>query len=188
MYIYFFSESEKLVIFLTFKLHNTTNMKFLIPFLLIVFVTSMLSAQKSVPDVDVQDLEGKRVNLKEYTNQGHFTILSFWATWCKPCKTELDAIYEIYPDWQDEFGVELVAVSIDDSRTSRKVIPMVEQKNWPYTILTDSNQNVQRALNFRSIPQTFLVNKEGQIIYSHNGYTPGAEYELEDKMRAAMME
>jgi len=160
-------------------------------YLLIAFISFLgfqtLSAQKSVPAVDVQTLEGERVNLKDYTGQGNFTILSFWATWCKPCKTELDAIYDIYPDWQDEFGVELIAVSIDDSRTVRKVIPMVEQKNWPYTILTDSNQNVQRALNFRSIPQTFLVNPEGQIIYSHNGYSPGSEYELEDKMRAAQI-
>ena len=162
-------------------------MKYIMFTLVALFFIQNLSAQKSVPAVDVQTLEGERVNLSDYTGKGEFTILSFWATWCKPCKTELDAIYDIYPDWQEEFGVELVAVSIDDSRTMRKVIPMVEQKDWPYTILTDSNQNVQRALNFRSIPQTFLVNPEGQIIYSHNGYTPGSEYELEDKMREAQM-
>ncbi len=159
-------------------------MKYLTLFFIAIITSLTLHAQKSVPAVDVQTLEGQKVNLTDYTGNGNFTILSFWATWCKPCKTELDAIYDIYPDWQEEFGVELIAVSIDDSRTVRKVIPMVEQKNWPYTILTDSNQNVQRALNFRSIPQTFLVNPEGQIIYSHNGYSPGSEYELEDKMRA----
>jgi peroxiredoxin len=148
-------------------------MKYIVFTLVALFLIKSLSAQKSVPSVDVQTLEGERVNLSDYAGKGDFTILSFWATWCKPCKTELDAIYDIYPDWQEEFGVELVAVSIDDSRTMRKVIPMVEQKDWPYTILTDSNQN--------------LVNPEGQIIYSHNGYTPGSEYELEDKMREAQM-
>jgi peroxiredoxin len=144
-------------------------------------------AQKSVPDVQVENLEGKKVNLQDYVGKGDLTILSFWATWCKPCKTELDAINAIYEEWQEKFGVELVAVSIDNTRTSRRVIPMVEQKGWPYTILTDTNQNVQRALNFRSIPQTFLVNGEGKIIYSHSGYTPGSEFELEDKMKEAQM-
>jgi peroxiredoxin len=144
-------------------------------------------AQKSMPDVEVQDLEGKKVNLKDYVKEDKLTILSFWATWCKPCKSELDAINSLYEEWQSEYDVELVAVSIDDTRTSRKIIPMVAQKGWPYTILTDTNQNVQRALNFRTIPQTFLVDGNGKIIYSHSGYQPGAEYELEDKIKEARM-
>ena len=135
----------------------------------------------------MQNLEGKQVNLQDYVGKEKLTILSFWATWCKPCKDELDAISVVYDDWKEKYNIELVAVSIDDSRTQRRVIPMVEQKEWPYTFLTDANSNAKRALNFRVIPQTFLVNEEGNIIYSHTGYTPGAEFELEEKIKSATM-
>lgn len=143
--------------------------------------------QKSVPSVEVQNLEGKQVDLQDQLDKNKLTILSFWATWCKPCKDELDAVSAVYDDWQKKYNVELVAVSIDDSRTQRRVIPMIEQKEWPYTFLVDPNSNAKRALNFRVIPQTFLVDKDGKIIYSHTGYTPGAEFELEEKIKEARM-
>ena len=155
--------------------------------LIVMFLASSLMAQKAVPEVEVQDLEGKQVTLTDYVGNDQLTVLSFWATWCKPCKDELDAISEVYTEWQKKYDVQLVAVSIDDARTQRRVIPMVEQKEWPYTILADPNSNAKRALNFRVIPQTFLVNEEGKIIYSHTGYTPGAEFELEEKIKAAKM-
>lgn len=143
--------------------------------------------QKSVPSVEVQNLEGKQVDLQDQIDKDKLTILSFWATWCKPCKDELDAVSAVYDDWQKKYNVELVAVSIDDARTQRRVIPMIEQKEWPYTFLVDPNSNAKRALNFRVIPQTFLVDKDGKIIYSHTGYTPGAEFELEEKIKEARM-
>ncbi len=62
-------------------------MKYIMFTLVSLFFIQNLSAQKSVPAVDVQTLEGERVNLSDYTGKGEFTILSFWATWCKPCKT-----------------------------------------------------------------------------------------------------
>lgn len=154
---------------------------------LIISLSIMSYAQKSVPSVEVQNLEGKQVDLQEQLDKDKLTILSFWATWCKPCKDELDAVSELYAEWQKKYNVELVAVSIDDSRTQRRVIPMIEQKEWPYTFLVDPNSNAKRALNFRVIPQTFLVNGEGKIIYSHTGYTPGAEFELEEKIKKARM-
>ncbi len=145
-----------------------------------------LWAQKSIPSVDIRTLNGKTVNIQQYTHQtGKITVLSFWATWCKPCIQELDAIKDLYPEWQDKYNVQLVAVTIDDTRTLAKVAPLVESKAWDYIILADPNRALMAALNFQTPPQTFLLNAQGDVIYEHTGYVPGNEYELEEKIKAA---
>ncbi|HRF37260.1 MAG TPA: TlpA disulfide reductase family protein, partial [Saprospiraceae bacterium] len=116
---------------------------------------------------------------------GKITVLSFWATWCKPCQQELDAISEVYPEWQEKYGVQLVAVTIDTQRALAKVGPMVESKGWEYIILSDPNGAMPAALNFQSIPQTFLLDAKGNVIYEHTGYIPGNEFDMEEKIKAA---
>lgn len=153
-------------------------------FCLLASVTA-ISAQKSIPSVDIKTLDGKTVNIQKYTQSGKITVLSFWATWCKPCQQELDAISEVYPDWQEKYGVQLVAVTIDTQRALAKVGPMVESKGWEYIILSDPNGAMPAALNFQSIPQTFLLDAKGNVIYEHTGYIPGNEFDLEEKIKAA---
>ncbi|MCG8331427.1 MAG: TlpA family protein disulfide reductase [Chitinophagales bacterium] len=140
---------------------------------------------KTLPNVEVKTLDGQKINIQDYATNGKMTIMSFWATWCSPCKKELDAIADIYPDWQEEYDVEMLAITIDTQRALAKVKPMVESKGWEYTVLSDVNQDLRQALNFQTIPQTFLLDKDGNIIYSHSGYVPGDEYELEDKIKEA---
>ena len=123
-------------------------------------LSTSLSAQKVLPSVNVKDLKGKTINIQDYATNGKITVISFWATWCSPCKKELDAIADIYPDWQEEYDVEVVAVTIDNARAMAKVPGMVETKNWDFIILSDVNQDLQRALNFQSVPQTFLLDQE----------------------------
>ncbi len=143
-----------------------------------------ISAQKTVPSIDVKTLDGKTVNIQEYTNQGKITVLSFWATWCSPCKKELNTIADVYEDWQDEYDMQLVAITIDNARALRKVKPMVDSFGWEYDVLSDANEELKKALNFQTVPQTFLIDQEGNIVYSHSGYKPGDEYELEEKIKA----
>lgn len=161
-------------------------MKFLqLTALAFMFLFSVsLSAQNSLPEVSVKTLDGQSVNIQDYATNGKYTVLSFWATWCSPCKRELDAIAEYYEEWQEDLDMELVAVTIDNTRNLPKVKPMVETKGWEYTILSDANEDLKRALNFQTVPMTFLVDKEGKIVYTHSGYNPGDEFELEDKIKA----
>lgn len=136
-------------------------------------------ANKRLPDVTITDLQGKPVNIQEFASNGQVTILSFWATWCAPCKRELDAISELYPQWTEDYNTRLIAITIDNARALTQVKPLIEEKGWEYEVLVDSKQELQQALNFQAIPQTFVVDKEGNIVYQHEGYTPGDEYELE---------
>ncbi len=143
-----------------------------------------LIAQRTVPSVNIQDLDGKTVNITDFTNTGELTVLSFWATWCTPCKRELNNIADLYPEWQEKYEVKLVAVSIDNARTFPQVRPYVMSQDWEYTVLSDINQNLQRALGFQTVPQTFLIDRNGHIVYDHNGYVDGDEYILEEQIIA----
>ena len=110
----------------------------LINILLVVFAfcfSSSVFAQKNLPNVNVKDLKGKTINIQDFAKNGKITVISFWATWCSPCKRELDAIAEIYPDWQENYNAEVVAVTIDNARAMAKVPGMVETKQWDYLIL-----------------------------------------------------
>jgi len=148
------------------------------------FATAQDKVKKTLPDVSIKNLDGESVNIQKYAQDGKITVISFWATWCHPCKRELDAIADLYPEWQEAYDVELVAITIDDSRSMRKVKPMVETKGWEYTVLSDVNEDLKRSLNFQTVPMTFLLDQKGNIVYEHSSYTPGDEYELEDKIKA----
>ena len=105
-------------------------------------------------------------------------VISFWATWCKPCIQELNNINDVYIDWQDETNVKVVAISIDDTRNIPKVGPLVNGKGWEYDVYIDANSDLRRALNVQTVPHTFLLDKDGNIVWQHSGYTPGDEEEL----------
>ena len=146
-----------------------------------LFVLSAF-AQRTLPSVEIQDLDGRTVNIQDYATEGKLTVLSFWATWCTPCKRELNNIADLYPEWQEKYNVQLVAVSIDNARSFPQVRPYVTAQDWEYIVLSDINQNLQRALGFQTVPQTFLLDKNGHIVYDHNGYVDGDEYVLEEKI------
>lgn len=150
----------------------------------IVFTSSFLVAQNTFPSVSLKTLDGKAVDIQDYIGQDKITVVSFWATWCSPCKRELDAVSEYYEDWKADYDMEFIAITIDNARGLAKVPGTVASKGWEFTILSDVNQELQKALNFQTIPQTFLLDQEGNIVYTHNGYNPGDEFELEDKMSA----
>jgi cytochrome c biogenesis protein CcmG, thiol:disulfide interchange protein DsbE len=140
---------------------------------------------KKFPTANLKTLEGQGVRLNDKFSKNKLTIVSFWATWCSPCKKELDAYKALYPEWRNS-GIEVIAVTIDDAQALNKVKPMVAQKGWTFTILTDQNKEMLRLLNFQLIPQTFVVDSKGSIVYSHNGYAPGDEHELDKKLKSLL--
>ena len=145
---------------------------------LLIFNFSLLICFGQLPNIKLKDVEGNSVSISEINNNGNPIIISFWATWCKPCKAELNAIAEEFEDWVDETGVKLIAISIDDARSSSRVEPYVNAMGWEYTVLMDPNGDMKRAMNVNNVPHTFLLNGEGKIVWDHNNYSPGDENEL----------
>ena len=158
-------------------------MKVLALLAVLVFTGTALLAQKTLPAANLKTLEGEDVDLAVFSGPGKTTIISMWATWCAPCKKELDAIHEVYDTWQSKYKVELVAVTIDTPRQLAKVKPLVDSKGWTFTILSDTDNQLRNSLGVMSIPQTFLVNSRGEIVYEHTGYAPGDELELEAQLK-----
>lgn len=143
-----------------------------------------LFTEKNLPSIEIQNLDGNKINIADFGKTGKITILNFWATWCAPCKQELTNIADIYADWKKDYNVELVAISIDDSRNISKVKSYVNGNGWDYTVLIDANQDLRRAFNFQAPPFTVLVNQQGQIVSTHTGYKNGDEFILEDQIKA----
>lgn len=135
-------------------------------------------------NITLRTIDGQNVQSSVIENNGKPVIVSFWATWCKPCNRELNTIKDIYDEWQDETGVKLVAVSIDDSRSASRVKPHVDANDWPYEVYLDQNSDLKRALGVVNVPHTFILNGEGEIVWQHAGYQDGGEEELIEQVRA----
>ena len=161
----------------------------------VVFIALTLNAQgeksgiekvlgeKTLPVLTLTDVNGKKVNVADYGKSGKITIISFWATWCVPCKKELTNMADLYDEWKKKYNLQIVAVSIDDSRSTTKVKPYVDGQRWTYDVLLDTNQDLKRQLNIQSVPFTVVVDANGKIVFMHSGYTDGDEYVLEEEIQ-----
>ena len=144
---------------------------------LIIFSNITIAQNKELPSTKVTTLDGKPFNIQNIENKGPI-IINFWATWCKPCKKELNNIAEVYEDWQEETGVKLIAISIDDTRSMSKVAPYVNSSGWEYEIYLDPNGDLKRAMGVSTVPHTFVLNNKNEIVWQHRGYVDGDEYDL----------
>tara|TARA_B100000925_G_scaffold290237_1_gene275009 strand:- start:11610 stop:12104 length:495 start_codon:yes stop_codon:yes gene_type:complete len=150
-------------------------------YVVLVFILSIeisFGQTRKLPNINVKTLNGKKFNISKLQNGQNPIVISFWATWCKPCKKELNNIAEIYEEWQDETGVKIVAISIDDSRSKSKVAPYVNSSDWEYEVYLDQNGDLKRAMGVSTVPHTFLLNKNKEIVWQHKGYVDGDENKL----------
>jgi len=149
---------------------------------------SMIAQDQAVPDnatipnVKVKTLDGAVVETATLGTTQKPVVTSFWATWCKPCLVELQTYHDLYQDWKDELGVEIVAVSIDDSRNARKVPAFAKGRAWEFMVLLDENQDFKRAMNVNNVPHTFIV-QNGRVVWSHSAFAPGDEDDIEAELR-----
>ena len=145
----------------------------------LIFSIGVISAQEKVPNVEVKTLDGKIFNTDSINKMGKPVFLSFWATWCVPCMKELDAVNENIEDWKDEVDFVVVAVSIDDQRSTNRVAPLVNGKGWDdFIVLRDPNSNFKRAMNIVNVPHSMLLDKNGKVVWQHTSYSDGDEFHL----------
>ena len=149
-----------------------------------LMLATISTAYAQIPSVNLKTIDGKDVNTAELSNDGKPFIIDFFATWCKPCNRELDAISEVYDEWKEETGLKIFIVSVDRAQDMHKVKPLVDSHEWEYDVLLDPNSEFFRATGgTNAYPYTIIVDGEGKIAYKHNGYVDGAENELIEKVR-----
>ena len=156
--------------------------------MVIAFLSLSQSATAQLPAVTLKTMDGQAIKTDTLSNNGKPFIIDFFATWCKPCNRELDAISEVYADWQEETGVKIFAVSVDQAQNIQKVKPLVNNHGWEYDVLLDPNSDFRKALGAQMRPFVVVCDGKGNIVYRHNGYTDGAEEELIEKVRELVKE
>ena len=149
-----------------------------------MMVVAAVALHAQVPNVQLKDINGNTVQTASIVNNnGKPVIISFWATWCKPCLRELKAIHEVYPDWQEETGVKMIIVSIDEAQNANKVKPLVDGFGWEYEVLLDPNSDFKRAMNVQNVPHVFVLDGKGKIVYNHAGYVDGGEEDIYEALQ-----
>ncbi|WP_124642944.1 MULTISPECIES: TlpA family protein disulfide reductase [Amniculibacterium] len=147
-----------------------------------LFVGMSIFGQKKVPNVSLKNFEGVTVSSTEnFQEKDKIYVFSFWATWCAPCLQELDTVNDLYDTWKSKKNMEFVAVTIDDARTIKRVKPMVSGKGWTFPVLYDGNQEFKRKLGIVNVPYLMVV-KNGEVLLTQSGHTPGGEEELFNKI------
>jgi cytochrome c biogenesis protein CcmG, thiol:disulfide interchange protein DsbE len=137
----------------------------------------------SLPSVQLKNLDGASIDTGTISNDGNPVLICFWATWCSPCKKELNAYSELYEEWKTETGVKIYAITIDDQRTVNAVEPYINSVSWEYEILLDVNKTFSQAMGVNSPPHTFLLDGSGNIVWQHVGYSAGDEEEVFEQLK-----
>lgn len=138
---------------------------------------------KTIPSTEVRSLDGKKVAFNSTFEKGKVTLVSFWATWCIPCKLEIKNIKTKKADWAKEADFNFMAVSIDDSRAMAQVKTYAKTQGWDFPVYIDMNSDLKRSLNFSNVPFTIIVDGEGKVVFQHSGYEEGGEEEIFAKLK-----
>ncbi len=150
--------------------------------LLVLVLVPSLPAQAEnglAPNFTLRDINGANVTLSSL--KGEVVMISFWATWCAPCKQEMPHLDAIRQD----FGVKVLSISTDDARASSKVKAYIRSRGYGFTVLLDKDSTVVSEYNpSKSLPYTVLIDRSGKIHKVFQGFKPGEEEHLKKEVKA----
>ncbi len=160
-------------------------MKKLSALALCLFASATLWAQAELPNTPIKDVNsGKKIAFNQTFEKGKITVVSFWATWCVPCKKEINNIRRKMSDWKKEVDFNYMTVSIDESRAEGMVRSYAKSQGWDFPFYQDANSDLKRSLNFQNVPFTIIVDKNGKVAWMHTGYEEGGENEMFSQVKA----
>lgn len=150
----------------------------------IAFSATLYAQTAELPDTQIKDVNsGKKVAFNQAVEKGKVTLVSFWATWCVPCKKEIKNVREKMTQWKTEADFNYVTISIDESRAEGLVRSYAKSQGWDFPYYIDANSDLKRSLNFQTVPFTAIIDKNGKVAYMHSGYEEGGENEVFAKIK-----
>ena len=163
-----------------------TFVSILLIFLCLTIVAHANDKRSIMPPLNGRDLQGKKINLSEF--KGKVIVISFWATWCGPCKRELDDLNKIYKKRKKD-GFAVVAVATDGPETYSDIRGVVKRHKWAFRILPDKEGALTSILNPRgTVPYSIYVDRQGRLAYDHEGYSQGDAQKMSDKIKSLLQE
>jgi len=138
------------------------------------------STISKIPNIDIKLLNGKTTNIYKLLESGPL-LMDFWATWCKPCKQVMKHLNEFHNDYKDQ-GFQVLMINQDTPRSLGKVKAYINSKDYDFLVSTDPNQQIAKKLNGQIMPNLLLIKKDGTIQWRHQGYMPGEEKEIKQKI------
>ena len=160
-------------------------MKRIIFFLIVITLlgSSPYSAENArkikAQDFELENMKGKKIKLSDFYKD-KLVILDFWASWCIPCKKEL----QFLDNFQQKYGdhIQVIAINIDKARHVSKAKAYIKSKRYKFEVLFDTDNSVKKLYNVTAPPNTNIISTNGEIIWSHIGYTKGDEKKIEEQI------
>ncbi|MEN6445293.1 MAG: TlpA disulfide reductase family protein [Candidatus Cloacimonas sp.] len=156
-------------------------MKKLIAVLAALLCLSFAFAEE-MPDFKLPDAAGKNVTLQNLLGKGPI-LIDFWADYCQPCKEAMPQLNTLAEKYD---SLTVVMISIDAPKNQPKAKNYLKTKNYKFLTLFDAEKTLAKKLGVVNPPHTFILNNQGQIVYSHLGYEPGVEKEYEIHIRSLL--
>ena len=151
-----------------------------------IFTAMYAGKQRDImlPDLSVRLLDGKQVRLSALLEEGPL-LVSFWATWCAPCKKEMIFLEEFHQKY-NENSFRVLAISTDSPKSMSKVKSYIRAKKHTFLVGIDPNQEIAKKMNALLMPTTLILNKDRKVSWYHQGFIPGDEKEIEAQIRAVL--
>lgn len=148
-----------------------------------LFLASPADVKDGIPSAMVKTIDGTEINIADYTGKGKIQIVSMWATWCGPCRMELNELDKVYAEWQDKYDVEIIAVTTDSRRGVVAAKKMFEDKGWNFTFMHDHKGELSRKLKITGIPYSMVIDQKGEVVAKNKGFSPKYVDNLEKKIK-----
>ena len=146
-------------------------------------LTPALAADKAT-DFTLRDIDGQSLTLSSL--EGNVVLLSFWATWCGPCKEEMPHLQKMYNEKKDD-GCLVLSISTDDARSASRVKPYIKKMGYSFRVLLDKESKVIGTYNpAKTLPYTVVIDREGNVAHVASGYNPGDEEKLAELVDALL--
>jgi len=134
-------------------------------------------SQRTAPDFTSETLNGDTFTLSDYKGK-KAVIVDIWATWCKPCQMEMPLLEQVYQKYSDK--LEIVAISIDSPGDIEKIRNFVSGKKITFNVIHDTSGEISNKFPTRTIPFLTIIDKQGNIVKTYNGFSANLQTELEN--------
>ena len=159
-------------------------MKKLIFAILLLIILPVKSYSQYFNDFSKPDLDGNEIQLSILLEKGP-VMISFWATWCSPCKEEMKKMQPIYEKYKDQ-GFTYLAINQDNQKSISKVKAFINSNNYTFPVVLDLDKHVFEDYLGVGLPYSLIIDKDKNVIAKHLGYITGDEVKIEKEIKDAL--